>query len=41
MLIDGFIERKVGGVEEAKKSAFFYTSRRHQVLEPDGMGAGG
>ena len=39
VLVDGFIKGKVGGVEEAEKSAFFYTSRRHQVLEPNGMRA--
>ena len=41
MLVDGFIEGKVGRVEEAEEGAVIHPSRRHQVLEPDGMRACG
>ena len=41
MLVDGFIDWKVGGVEEAEEGALLYPSRRHQVLESDSMRACG
>ena len=37
MLVDGFVDGKVGGVEESEESASLYPSRRHQVLEPHSM----
>ena len=41
MLVDGFIDGEVGGVEEAEEGALLYPSWRHQVLEPDSMRACG
>ena len=41
VLINGFVDGKVGGVEESEESAPLYPSRRHQVLEPHSMWACG
>ena len=37
VLINGFVDGKVGGVEEAQESSLLLTIRSHQVLKPDSM----
>ena len=37
MLVDGFVDGEIGGVEKPEEGAPLYSSRRHQVLEPHSM----